>query len=156
VPVDFRGVARGALLTMRVWSAVPLGIFPVIHGGFDSARGDKKESEVDEAGVEVVRRRRFTEEGKMRSGVLGGSFRMMRGERERAGGLGLRDTTQREGGGGHAGNSEAAEKGALGGDRTWAWQRRGPVGTWHTQPCRGGRKQWRGEVSTGGPSPRHS
>jgi hypothetical protein len=85
VTVDFRGVARGVLLTMSGWSAVPLGIFPVIHGGFDSARGDKKESEVDEAGVEVVRRRRFTEEGKMRSGVLGGSFRMMRGEREQGG-----------------------------------------------------------------------
>jgi hypothetical protein len=42
VPVDFRGVARGALLTMKWWSAVPLGIFPAIHGGSDSARGTKR------------------------------------------------------------------------------------------------------------------
>jgi hypothetical protein len=41
-PVDSRGTARGELLTMRGWSAVPLGVFLVMHGGSNDERGQKR------------------------------------------------------------------------------------------------------------------
>jgi hypothetical protein len=41
VLVNSRGTTRRALLTVRGRSAVPLGIFLVIHGGSSGARGTK-------------------------------------------------------------------------------------------------------------------
>jgi hypothetical protein len=60
-------------------------------------KGDKKALEVDEAGVEVLRRRGFAEEGKVRGGALGGSLRLVRGNR---GGGGLARCHMEEGKGG--------------------------------------------------------
>jgi hypothetical protein len=40
--VDSRGTARGELLTMRGWSAVPLGVFLVMHGSSNDERGQKR------------------------------------------------------------------------------------------------------------------
>jgi hypothetical protein len=60
---------------------VTLGHFSDDPRWFRRRKGDKKALEVDEAGVEVLRRRGFTEEGKVRGGALGGSLRPMRGDR---------------------------------------------------------------------------